>query len=191
MTEQTHEPAATAGSRPPGRVVAFGEAMVRLTPPGHERLERTPTLDLTAGGAELNAAATVACLGVPAAWVSVLPAVPLGRFVARGARAAGVDLADLRWVPETEGRAGLYFLEEGTDPRPSAVHYDRAGSAFARLQPGAFDWPAILDGAAAFHLSGITPPPATAPPKKTSTPARPPTAPASPVAFNPNTRPNP
>ena len=49
-----------------GRVVTFGEAMVRLTPPGNERLERTTSLDLTVGGAELNSAATLACLDVPA-----------------------------------------------------------------------------------------------------------------------------
>jgi 2-dehydro-3-deoxygluconokinase len=52
---------------------------------------------------------------------------------------------------------GLYFLEEGTDPRPSAVTYDRAGSAFSRVKPGAFDWDAIMSGAAAFQISGITP----------------------------------
>ena len=140
-----------------GRVVAFGEAMVRLTPPGNERLERAANLDVTVGGAELNAAATLACLGVPAAWVSRLPETPLGRLIGRGARAAGVDIGGVRWVPEGEGKAGVYFLEEGTDPRPSAVHYDRAGSAFARMAPGEFDWPALLAGAAAFHVSGITP----------------------------------
>jgi 2-dehydro-3-deoxygluconokinase len=68
-----------------------------------------------------------------------------------------VDTAGVVWVPEGEGRAGVYFLEEGTDPRPSAVHYDRAGSAFARLAAGGFDWPALLAGAGALHVSGITP----------------------------------
>ena len=140
-----------------GRVVTFGEAMIRLTPPGNERLERTVSLDLTVGGAELNTAVGLVCLGVPAAWVSVLPENPLGRQIARGARANGVDVSGVRWVSEAEGRCGVYFLEEGTDPRPSAVTYDRANSAIALVKPGAFDWPALLAGAAAFHLSGITP----------------------------------
>jgi 2-dehydro-3-deoxygluconokinase len=60
-------------------------------------------------------------------------------------------------APESEGRTGLYFLEEGTDPRPSAVTYDRANSAMSRVRPGTFDWNAIMSGAAAFHISGITP----------------------------------
>jgi 2-dehydro-3-deoxygluconokinase len=51
----------------------------------------------------------------------------------------------------------VYFLEEGTDPRPSAVYYDRARSVMAQLESGAFDWPALLSSAAAFMVSGITP----------------------------------
>jgi 2-dehydro-3-deoxygluconokinase len=139
------------------RIVTFGEAMVRLTPPGNERVERTISLNLSPGGAELNAAVTLACLGLDAAWVSRLPENALGRYLDRQARAHGVDMSGVQWVPEREGRMGLYFLEEGVDPRPSAVTYDRAGSAMANVQPGAFDWPAILTGAAAFHISGITP----------------------------------
>jgi 2-dehydro-3-deoxygluconokinase len=146
-----------AASGTAGRVVTFGEAMIRLTPPGNERLERTVSLNVTVGGAELNTAVGLVCLGVPAAWVSVLPENPLGRQIARGTRANGVDVSGVRWVPESEGRCGVYYLEEGTDPRPSAVTYDRANSAIARVQPGAFDWPALLAGAACFHLSGITP----------------------------------
>jgi 2-dehydro-3-deoxygluconokinase len=149
--------ATDAAGRVSGRVVTFGEAMIRLTPPRHERLERTISLDLTVGGAELNTAVGLVCLGVPATWVSVLPDNPLGRQIGRGARANGVDLSGVRWVPESEGRCGVYFLEEGTDPRPSAVTYDRANSAIARMQPGTFDWPTLLTGAACFHHSGITP----------------------------------
>jgi 2-dehydro-3-deoxygluconokinase len=140
-----------------GRVVCFGEAMLRLTPPGHERLERTQSLDVTAGGAELNTAVALRGLGVEASWVSVLPDTPLGRLIARQARAADVDLSGIAWVPETAGRTGVYFLEEGVDPRPSAVTYDRARSAMALAEPGVFDWPELLAGASTLHISGITP----------------------------------
>ncbi len=139
------------------RVVTFGEAMVRLTPPGNERIERTRSLDLSPGGAELNAGVTLVCLGYDVRYVTKLPDNPVGRYLVRCAREAGVDTSLIQLAPESEGRCGLYFLEEGTDPRPSAVVYDRADSAIARISPGAFDWPAIFDGASAFHLSGITP----------------------------------
>lgn len=145
------------GERQPGRVVTFGEAMIRMTPPGNERLERSQQLDLTVGGAELNVAVGLRCLGVRSAFVSCLPDNPLGRLIERQARASGVDTSVLHWVDDSHGRVGLYFLEQGTDPRPSAVTYDRANSAMARIAPGGFDWPALLAGASLLHISGITP----------------------------------
>ena len=137
-------------------VVSFGEAMIRLTPPGHERLERATALDVTIGGAELNTAIGLHSLGWPARWLTSLPTTPLGRMIDRQARANGVDTSDIHWVDEEAGRTGVYFLEEGVDPRPSAVTYDRKDTAIARVKPGTFDWDRILDGAAAFHVSGIT-----------------------------------
>lgn len=139
------------------RIVTFGEAMIRLTPPFNERLERATSLNLTCGGAELNVAVTVACLDHFGTWVSALPDTPLGRAIARAGRAHDVDVSQVAMLPESAGRTGIYFLEEGTDPRPSAVHYDRARSAMAELKSGAFNWPALLEGAAAFMVSGITP----------------------------------
>jgi hypothetical protein len=40
-------------------VVAFGELMLRLTPPGHQRFGQTPHFEITFGGAEANAASTL------------------------------------------------------------------------------------------------------------------------------------
>jgi 2-dehydro-3-deoxygluconokinase len=138
------------------KVVTFGEAMVRLTPPGNERLERTLSLDVTVGGAELNTAIGLVCLGRPASWVSALPRTALGRMIDRQARANGVDTSGIHWVDEHEGRTGVYFLEEGVDPRPSSVTYDRKDTAIANVTPGTFDWDALLEGAGALHISGIT-----------------------------------
>lgn len=143
-------------SRDQHRVVTFGEAMIRLTPPRNERLERTISLDVTVGGAELNTAIGLQCLGVSTSWVSCLPDNGPGRMIARQARANGVDTSSVQWVDEDSGRAGIYFLEEGVDPRPSAVTYDRKDTAIALVTAGTFDWEAILTGASAFHLSGIT-----------------------------------
>ncbi|CAN5658105.1 sugar kinase [soil metagenome] len=141
----------------PHQIVTFGEAMVRLTPPGNERIERTVSLNLSPGGAELNTAVTLSALGNHARWISRLPGNGLARYLDRQAKAHGVDTSGVQWVSEDDGRMGLYFLEEGTDPRPSAVVYDRKGSAFANLAAGEFDWPRIFTGASAFHISGITP----------------------------------
>ncbi len=136
-------------------VVTFGEAMVRLVPPGFRRLATARTLDVEIGGAELNAAAGLAGLGRSAAWVSRLPDHPLGRLVAGRAREAGVDDRFVQFA--ADARCGLYFCEFGAAPRAGEVHYDRTGSAAAAMQPGQFDWPAIFAGAKWFHVTGITP----------------------------------
>ncbi len=117
-----------------GPVVTFGEAMIRLLPPDHQRLEQATSLEVTVGGAELNVAAGVSRLGLPSRWVSRLPDNPLGRMIRNKAREFGVDVGFVSW--DTAARAGLYFLEAGASPRASAVLYDRAGSAFSRLVPG-------------------------------------------------------
>jgi 2-dehydro-3-deoxygluconokinase len=138
-----------------GPIVTFGEAMIRLAAPNHQRLEQVTSLEVTVGGAELNVASGVSRLGLSARWVSRLPDNPLGRMIRNRAREFGVDVTFVTWDPSA--RAGLYFLEPGASPRASAVLYDRAGSAISRLDPASIDWQAALAGASAFHTSGITP----------------------------------
>lgn len=137
------------------RIVTFGEAMLRFTPPDSRRLEQAHSVDVWVAGAELNVAVGIARLGGSASWVSCLPRNALGRKVVAHARSHGVETTGVRCVDR--GRLGLFFTELGQAPRPSATLYDRTGSAFAMLEPGEFDWPALLDGAQGFHTSGITP----------------------------------
>ena len=136
-------------------VVTFGETMIRLSPPDHLRLEQTASLNLSAGGAELNVAAGVARLGLKSAYVSRLPSNPLGRLVVNKAREFGVDVNHILWA---EGeRAGLYFVEYGAEPRPTRVYYDRKNSAFAHIQPGMVNWKEVFQDTRLFHVGGITP----------------------------------
>ena len=136
-------------------LVAFGEAMIRLSPPNFKRLEQTTTLDLNIGGAELNVAVGISRLGMKSAWVSCLPDNPLGRMIANKARELGVDVSPVIW--QKEGRAGLYFLEFGATPRPTSVVYDRANSSFSNLHQGEVDWEEIFKSTKCLHLTGITP----------------------------------
>lgn len=135
-------------------LVTFGEAMVRLTPPGFQRLEQAHAFDVHVGGGELNVAVAAARLGMASRWVSRLPENALGHMIANRAREQGVDLR-IEWT--ADDRAGLYFAELGAAPRASSVLYDRAASAISRVGPGSIDWPSVFDGARWFHVSGITP----------------------------------
>jgi len=135
-------------------LVTFGEAMVRFSPPQFQRLEQATSLDIQIGGSELNTAVTAQRLGLPSAFVTRLPTNPLGRMVANKAREHGVDTSHIIW---SDGdRVGLYFMEFGANPRASRVLYDRAHSAISEVEPEAFNWEAILEGAKCFHTSGIT-----------------------------------
>src|SRR5437868_478746 len=139
----------------PFDVVTFGEAMIRLAPPGFRRLEQAQALEVQVGGAELNAAVALARLGRSAAWVSRLTRNPLGRLLANKAREAGVNTDHVVWTDDD--RVGLYFLEFGAAPRASSVLYDRKGSAIAAVRPGTVPWAAVFAGARWFHVTGITP----------------------------------
>src|SRR5262249_43774899 len=139
----------------PHEVVTFGEAMIRLNPPGFGRLEQTDRLDLQVGGAELNTAVGLARLGRPSAWVPRLTDTPLGRLIANRAREAGVATDHVVWTEDD--RVGLYFLEFGAAPRASSVLYDRKNSAIAAIDAGMVPWAKVFDGAKWFHVTGITP----------------------------------
>ena len=145
----------------PYHFVSFGEAMVRLCPPGFGRVEMATSLEMQPGGAELNTAVGIARLGIEqglrTAWVSRLPQNPLGRYLANKGREHGVSMDDVVWDADPDARCGTYFLEEGAAPRASSVIYDRANSAFARLRPDELDWPRILQDARFFLVTGITP----------------------------------
>ncbi|HVS12885.1 MAG TPA: sugar kinase [Thermoanaerobaculia bacterium] len=139
---------------PEGAVLAFGELMLRLSPPGFERLFQSPALSATFGGSEANVAVSLAGFGHDSRFVTRLPANPLGDAALAALRAEGVDV---RFVARGGGRLGIYFAETGASQRPSRVVYDRAGSAIAELGERDVDWSAALDGVTWVHTSGITP----------------------------------
>ena len=132
--------------------------MVRLATPDFERLETTTTLDVSIGGTESNVAVALARLGRRATWLSALPANPHGRRIAGTLRAHGIDVNHVIWTPSghARSRAGVYFLEPGTAPRPTRVIYDRANSAVATIDPDAVPYD-LVDSARLLHLTGITP----------------------------------
>ncbi len=134
--------------------LSFGEIMLRLKSPAHERFFQSPALEATFGGGEANVAVALANYGLDAGFVSALPANDIGEAVIRELRGFGVDTTHV--VRQGE-RIGIYFLETGANQRPSKVIYDRARSSMCDATPGDFDWAAIFEGARWLHITGITP----------------------------------
>lgn len=137
------------------KLAAFGEAMLRLTPPRHYRLEQSSTLEARVAGGEYNVAVALARLGVDTAFVTRLPDNPLGRMMVNRCREHGVDSSDCTW--SKQDRAGVYFIEQGAAPRASSVLYDRRESAMSRIEPGEINWPRIFAQCQWFHFTGVTP----------------------------------
>lgn len=134
--------------------LSFGEIMLRLASPTHERFFQSPMLEATFGGGEANVAVSLANYGLDAGFVSALPANDIGNAAIGELRRFGVDTS---FVRRSGSRVGIYFLETGSNQRPSKVIYDRAHSSICEAAPGDFDWPAIFSGAKWFHITGITP----------------------------------
>ena len=122
--------------------VGFGECMVRLAI-GRGR----PAV--SHGGSESNVAVALAGLGRRARWVSVVPATPTGDALRADLEQSGIEVSAVPGVGEVS-----HYHVAGKAGSPV---YRRGRSAFALLEPAAFDWSALLAGASALHLTGITP----------------------------------
>jgi 2-dehydro-3-deoxygluconokinase len=137
------------------KVVTFGESLLRLSPPGHERFLQSSHFVATFGGAEANVAVALASFGMGAAYVTILPENnPMADAAIAELRRFGVDTSH---IVRRNGRLGIYFLETGANQRASRVVYDREHSAIADATPGIIDWQRAFEGGAWFHISGITP----------------------------------
>ena len=136
------------------KYITFGEIMLRLKSPNHERFCQSPLLEATFGGGEANVAVGLAQFGLNVAYISVIPNNPIGDACLRELRKQDVDTS---LIVRRGNRLGIYFLEAGANQRPSKVVYDRSHSAIAETEPGEINWDRMFGGASWFHISGITP----------------------------------
>jgi len=137
-----------------GKIVTFGEIMLRLAPNGYNRFVQATEYGATYGGGEANVAVSLANYGMDAKFVTKLPKHEIGQAAVNNLRSFGVDTSD---IVRGGDRVGIYFLEKGASQRPSKVIYDRASSSIAKAAREDFDWDKIFEGTEWFHFTGITP----------------------------------
>lgn len=142
-------------------LLALGECMIRLSPPGHGRVEFAPMLEVWVGGGEYNVAYALARLGLRTGWVGGLNTSPMGRIVLNHGRAVGMDMSHAI-TRRYDGygkrdRIGLNFTEVGHGKRASTTLYDRGHSATAGIKPGEINWKKLFteDGVRWLHTGGI------------------------------------
>ncbi len=137
-----------------GKVITFGEIMLRLAPNGYYRFFQNDQMQATFGGGEANVAVSLANYGLDAAFVTKLPAHAIGQAAVNSLRKYGVDTS---MIVRGGNRVGIYYLEKGASQRGSVCIYDRAHSAIQEASPADFDWDVIFEDADWFHFTGITP----------------------------------
>ncbi|MFC3927114.1 sugar kinase [Streptococcus caprae] len=135
------------------KIVAFGEIMLRLSPPQHQTLTQATTLDCQFGGSELNVLSTLGQLGYPVSLVSAIPDNDLGHMAESFlfAHQIGQDQ-----VLKKGERLGIYYYQKGFSLRTSRVLYDRKYSAFYESKLSDYDVEAICQDMSWLHISGIT-----------------------------------
>lgn len=136
-----------------GVIVCFGEILLRLSAIPPSLLLQEARLEATICGAEANVAAALSGFGHTTQMVSLVPANRVGEAARGELRRFGVGTDAIK---DGSGRMGLYFLTPGAMSRPAEIIYDRAGSAFANLDPRTMDWQQLLDGAQWLFIGGVT-----------------------------------
>lgn len=137
-----------------GKVVTFGEVLMRLSPSENRKLRQSHQLEFFFGGTEMNVAASLANFGMQVQQVSAVSEDFIGEAAIAAMRNHGIGVSAVKKVDHP---LGLYFLEVGTGMRPSQISYNRLNAAFANIDPDSINWEEIFKDCSYFHWTGITP----------------------------------
>lgn len=137
-----------------GKVLSFGELLLRICPDVEGDWLRQNNLSFYVGGAEANVATALALWDIPSAYLSAAPDNLVSQQIARYLEQYGIDATKMLYRGE---RLGLYFLTKGKDLKNAGVIYDRNYSSFSQLQPGIIDWDNVLKDVSWFNFSAISP----------------------------------
>jgi 2-dehydro-3-deoxygluconokinase len=135
------------------KIVAFGEIMLRLTPPDYYTIAQARDFVANYGGGEANVLVSLSHLGHNATFLTKLPNNQLGDAAIKHLMGHGVDTS---FIARGSSNIGMYFVETGFGGRPSKVVYNRKHSSVTRIGINDLDYDTIFKDATWFHLSGIT-----------------------------------
>lgn len=136
-------------------LIGMGEVMLRLSPPGKEKISQSETFEKNAGGSELNVVSGAAMLGLRSAIITKLPKNKMGHFIRNKIRYGNVSDDHIVYDESDERRLGIYYYESGVYPRKSSCIYDRSASSMCSLRMNEIN-PEIFNQTKIFHISSIT-----------------------------------
>ncbi len=132
-------------------IVAFGEIMLRLTPP--DAILNTDRFSACYGGSESNVLVALSCLGNDTRYITKLPNNDLGRSAVMHLQKYGVDC---NRIVMDGSNMGMYFLEMGFASRQTKVIYARKHAEITTLTQEDLDYDWVLADCGLFHISGIS-----------------------------------
>lgn len=135
------------------KIVAFGEIMLRLTPPDYTTISQARNFVANYGGGEANVLVSLSHLGHKTEFLTKLPDNQLGDSAIKHLMGHGVAT---KHIVRGSSNIGMYFVETGFGGRPSKVLYNRKHSAITRIEISELDFEKVFEDATWFHLSGIT-----------------------------------
>lgn len=135
------------------KIVAFGEIMMRLTPPDYNQIADVNQFDACYGGTESNVLVALSHLGNQTSFISKVPNNGLGEGAIRHLMRHGVDVSQVIMDGST---LGLYFMEQGFGNKASRVIYHRKNSVVNTLIETDLNYNEIFEDVSWFHVTGIT-----------------------------------
>lgn len=137
-----------------GKIVTFGEVIMRLNPPHFKKMKQGGELNFFFGGTEMNVGASLAQLGLSVTHVSNVSNDFVGDAALSSMQSYGIDTSHVNKVNHP---IGLYFMEEGSGLRASQISYNRLHGSFANIQQEQVNWEEVLNGCSLLHWTGISP----------------------------------
>ncbi|OJG91849.1 carbohydrate kinase [Enterococcus silesiacus] len=135
------------------KIAAFGEIMMRLTPPEYLMLEQTKELRLDFTGTGVNILSNLAHFGCQTSLITNVPNNRLGEAAKASVRQLGIQD---HWIGTAGDHIGSYFAEMGFGPRPTQVTYqNRRNSSFGVSGAASYDFDAFLAETDLVHICGI------------------------------------
>lgn len=136
------------------KIAAFGEIMMRLTPPEYLMLEQTKELRMDFTGTGVNILSNLAHFGCQTSLITKVPDNRLGDAAKASMRQLGIHD---HWIQTAGDHIGSYFAEMGFGPRPTQVTYqNRRNSSFGISGRLDYSFDSIVDDSDLVHICGIS-----------------------------------
>jgi 2-dehydro-3-deoxygluconokinase len=135
------------------KIVAFGEIMLRLTPPDYTTISQARNFIANYGGGEANVLVSLSHFGHNTEFLTKVPDNQLGDSAIQHLQSHNVCTDH---IVRGSSNLGMYFVETGFGGRPSKVLYNRKHSSITRIGIKEIKFDKIFKDATWFHLSGIS-----------------------------------